>query len=189
MAAGGPRTLDILGRYGDGWFPGAIRNPEHYAEQLGIIHRAAEKTGRDPAAITPIYMSPAFIGDDDELEDLLNAPLVKSYVLQINAENLRSVGFEHPMGPGWKGIHDLDPATLTRSVVLDMLAKTTPEMLKAWVPHGPPAKVAAHYKQYADAGARVIKILDYGGMAGLKYAARSAQRCREAEDALVAMCA
>ena len=189
MAAGGPRTLRLLGRHGDGWFPGAIRSPEHYQEQLGIIHQAAEEAGRDPLAITPIFMCPAFIGDETELDELLAAPLVKSYVLQIDAENLRSVGYEHPMGPGWKGIHDLDPARLTRDVVIEMLARTTPEMLKAWVPHGPPEKVAAYYKQYADAGARVIKILDYGGMAGLKYAARSAQRTREAEDALLAMCA
>ncbi len=189
MAAGGPRTLKLLGRHGDGWFPGAIRSPEHYAEHLGIIHQSAEEAKRDPQAIVPIYMSPAFIGDDDELDELLSAPLVKSYVLQIEAKDLRSVGFEHPMGPDWKGIHDLDPAKLTRDVVLDMLAKTTPEMLKAWVPHGPPEKVAAHYKQYADAGAKVIKILDYGGMAGLKFGARSAQRTREAEDALLAMCA
>jgi phthiodiolone/phenolphthiodiolone dimycocerosates ketoreductase len=189
MAAGGPRTLKLLGQYGDGWFPGAVRSPEHYAEHLGIIHQAAEEAGRDPAAITPIFMCPAFIGNDDELEELLSAPLVKSYVLQIEAANLRSVGFEHPMGPVWKGIHDLDPAKLTRDVVLDMLAKTTPEMLKAWVPHGSPEKVAAYYKQYADAGAKVIKILDYGGMAGLKFGARSAQMTRAAEDALLAMCA
>ena len=189
MAAGGPRTLKLLGQHGDGWFPGAIRSPEHYAEQLGIIHQAADAAGRDPQAITPIFMCPAFIGDEAELDELLSAPLVKSYVLQIDAANLRSVGYEHPMGPEWKGIHDLDPAKLTRGVVLDMLAKTTPEMLKAWVPHGPPAKVAAYYKQYVDAGARVIKILDYGGMAGINYAARSAQRTREAEDALLALCA
>jgi phthiodiolone/phenolphthiodiolone dimycocerosates ketoreductase len=69
-----------------------------------------------------------------------------------------------------------------------MFARTTPEMLKAWVPHGPPEKVARYYKQFADAGARVIKMLDYGGMAGTKFAARSAQRSREAEDALLRMC-
>ena len=189
MAAGGPRTLKLLGRHGDGWFPGATRSPEHYAEQLGIIHQSAEEAGRDPHAIVPIYMCPAFIGDEGELDELLSAPLVKSYVLQIEARDLASVGFEHPMGPNWKGIHDLDPAKLTRDVVVEMLAKTTPAMLKAWVPHGPPEKVAAHYKQYADAGAKVIKILDYGGMAGVKYSARSAQRTREAEDALVKMCA
>jgi len=32
---------------------------------------------------------------------------------------------------------------------------------------------------------RVCKILDYGGMAGLKYAARSAQKVRDAEDELL----
>ena len=46
-----------------------------------------------------------------------------------------------------------------------------------------------NYKQYADAGARVIKMLDYGGMAGTKFAARSAQRSREAEDILLKICA
>src|SRR6516165_7739505 len=30
MAAGGPRTLEMLGRLGDGWIPGASRSPEHY---------------------------------------------------------------------------------------------------------------------------------------------------------------
>ncbi len=189
MAAGGPRTLELLGQHGDGWFPGLINSPEHYAEHLGIIHRAAEQAGRDPLAITPVYMNPCFIGDDDELDELLAAPLIKSYILQVAAVDLRVRGFEHPMGPGWKGIHDIDPGKLTREVVIDMMARTTPEMLKAAVPHGPPAKVAAYYKQFADAGARVIKILDYGGMAGAKFAAKSAPRVREAEDALVAMCA
>ncbi len=188
MAAGGPRALDILGRYADGWFPGAIRSPEHYAENLGIIHRSAEKAGRDPDAIVPIFMATCFLGEEDELDEILSAPLIKSYVLQIEAANLRSVGFEHPMGPDWKGIHDIDPVKLTRDVLLDMLERTTPEMLKAWVPHGPPEKIARHFKQYADAGARVHKILDYGGMAGTRFAARSARLTREAEDALLRMC-
>ncbi len=188
MAAGGPRTLEMVGRLGDGWIAGAIRSPEHYAANLKIIHASAERAGRDPASITPQFMCPCFIGEEDELDEVLSTPLVKAYVLQIDAENLRSVGFEHPMGPDWKGIHDLDPAKLTRNVVVDLLARTSPEMLKAWVPHGPPEKVARYYKGYADAGAQVIKILDYGGMAGTKYAARSAKRVREAETALLRMC-
>lgn len=189
MAAGGPRTQAMVGKYADGWFPGAIRSPEHYAECLKIIHESAEKHGRDPQAITPIFMQPCFIADEDEIDELMSAPLIKSYVLQIEAKDLASVGFEHPMGPDWHGIHSLDPAKLTRDVVVEMMAKTTPEMLKAWLPYGPPEKVAQHYKQYADAGAKVIKMLDYGGMAGAKFAARSAARSREAEDILLKICA
>ena len=45
--------------------------------------------------------------------------------------------------------------------------------------------VARIVKGYCDAGLRVPKILDYGGMAGLRYGALSAQKVREAEDELL----
>jgi phthiodiolone/phenolphthiodiolone dimycocerosates ketoreductase len=50
------------------------------------------------------------------------------------------------------------------------------------VPHGTPQQIARTLKGYSDAGLRVCKILDYGGMAGLKYAAGSAQKVHAAED-------
>ena len=50
------------------------------------------------------------------------------------------------------------------------------------VPHGTPQQVASHYQSYVDAGMRTMKVLDYGGMAGLKFGARSAQKVRETED-------
>ena len=40
-------------------------------------------------------------------------------------------------------------------------------------------------KDYCDAGLRVPKLLDYGGMAGLKYGAASAAKVREAENELL----
>ena len=39
-----------------------------------------------------------------------------------------------------------------------------------------------------DAGLRVPKILDYGGMAGLSYAAASADNVRDVEDELMDLC-
>ena len=62
------------------------------------------------------------------------------------------------------------------------MEKTRPEMLLAAVPHGTPKQVARIIKDYVDAGLRVPKILDYGGMAGLSFAAASARKVREAED-------
>ena len=53
---------------------------------------------------------------------------------------------------------------------------------------GTPHQVAAKMKGFVDAGLRVIKFMDYGGMAGLKYGAASAAKVREAEDELMAMC-
>ncbi|MGA7054293.1 MAG: LLM class flavin-dependent oxidoreductase, partial [Mycobacterium sp.] len=49
-------------------------------------------------------------------------------------------------------------------------------------------EVANIIKNFVDAGLRVPKILDYGAMAGLKFAASSAANVRTAEDELVRLC-
>ena len=56
------------------------------------------------------------------------------------------------------------------------------------MPHGTPKQVAAIIAEYVDAGLRVPKILDYGGMAGLSYAAASADNVRDVEDELMDLC-
>jgi phthiodiolone/phenolphthiodiolone dimycocerosates ketoreductase len=66
-----------------------------------------------------------------------------------------------------------------------MLKKTDVEAIRKIIPCGTPQQVARKLKGFADAGMRVPKIMDYGGMAGLKFAARSAQKVREAEDELL----
>ena len=84
---------------------------------------------------------------------------------------------------------DAEAAEQARPVIgLDMLSRFRPEMLLAVTPHGTPKQIAQIVKGFVDAGLRVPKILDYGGMAGLKFAASSAQKVREAEDELMKLC-
>ena len=92
------------------------------------------------------------------------------------------------LGEHWRGYQDIDPGVLTRERILDMLSRFRPEMLLAVTPHGTPKQIAQIVKSFVDAGLRVPKILDYGGMAGLKFAASSAQKVREAEDELMKLC-
>jgi phthiodiolone/phenolphthiodiolone dimycocerosates ketoreductase len=189
VGASGPRSLDIAGRFADGWWPAGAWTPDDYAAKLGRVRAAADRAGRDPEAITPCYIQVCLLGRDDAaLERVLAAPLVKSFLLQVSAELLRGFGFEHPMGERWRGFHDIDPGVLTRDRLLDFLAAVTPEMILAVVPHGTPQQVARTVKDYVDAGLRVPKILDYGAMAGLDHAAESAALVRAAEDALLEMC-
>ncbi len=185
IGAAGPRMLDITGRYADGWWPAGAWTPEDYAAKLAVIRASAERAGRDPMAIIPANIQTCLIGDDAELDEILNAPLVKAHVLQISSELLRARGFAHPLGENWNGYQDINPAVLPRERIVDMLGKVTPEMIMSIVPTGSPKKIAGIMKGFVDAGLRVPKILDYGGMAGLKYAARSAQKVREAEDELL----
>ena len=188
IGASGPRMLKITGRYADGWWPAGAWSPEEYAEKLAAIRDAAEQCGRDPMAIVPAFIMTCLIGDDSELAEILEAPLVKSWVLQISAPALKVFGFDHPMGEDWGGFQDIDPGVLTREKIVDMLAKVEPESILAVIPHGTPKQVAARIKGYVDAGLRVPKILDYGGMAGLKFGAKSAAKVREAEDELMKLC-
>ena len=92
------------------------------------------------------------------------------------------------MGEDWRGYQDIDPATLTRERIVEFLDRVDPESILAVVPHGTPKQVAQEIKDYVDAGLRVPKILDYGGMAGLSYSAASADKVREAEDELLRLC-
>jgi len=184
IGASGPRMLDITGRYADGWWPSGAYTPEDYASKLKAIRAAAERAGRDPLAITPAHVTACLIGDESELAEILQAPLVKAYVLQISAETLRQFGLEHPLGGSWRGIHDFNPSELPRERLVALLRKVDVEAILAVMPHGTPREVARTMKGYAEAGMRVYKILDYGSMGGLKFAAGSAAKVRETEDEL-----
>lgn len=189
IGGSGPRTLDIVGRYADGWWPTGAWSPEDYAEKLSAVRRSAERAGRDPMAITPCFIQVCLVGRDDAaLAEILDAPLVKSFLLQVSAQALRTAGFEHPMGENWRGYQDIDPAVLTRERIVGFLDRVEPEMVLAMVPHGTPKQLARVIKEYVDAGLRVPKIMDYGAMAGLRYTAQSARNVREVEDELMALC-
>jgi phthiodiolone/phenolphthiodiolone dimycocerosates ketoreductase len=189
IGASGPRSLDIAGRYADGWWPAGAWTPDDYAEKLTRVRSSAEKAGRDPDQITPCFIQVCLMGrDESALAEVLQAPLVKSFLLQVSADVLRRFGFEHPMGPHWNGFHDVDPAVLTRDRIVEFLGRVEPEMVLALVPHGTPRQVARVIKDYVDAGLRVPKILDYSAMAGLGHAAASAGNVREAEDELMMLC-
>lgn len=188
VAAGGPRMLDICGRHADGWWPAGAWTPEQYGEKLATIRLSADKAGRDPMAITPAFIQTCLIGEEDELDEILDAPLVKAFLLQISAEELRKFGHAHPMGDAWRGFLDIDPGVLTRERIIEFLGKVDKQAILDVVPNGPPKKIARIVKSYCDAGLRVPKILDYGGMAGLKYGALSPAKVRAAEDELLRLC-
>jgi phthiodiolone/phenolphthiodiolone dimycocerosates ketoreductase len=116
---------------------------------------------------------------------MFEAPLVKSILLMINAEDLRRFGHEHPMGPTWRGYQDIDPGVLTRERIIKFCNEVNTQAIRDLIPCGSPKAVAARMKGFCDAGLRVFKLMDYSGMAGLKFGPLSAQKVREAEDELL----
>ena len=183
----GPRIMGIIGRHCDGWWPAGAYSPDDYAAKLKVVRDSAEQAGRDPLAITPAMIWTCLIADDDaELAEILEAPLIRAYyVMSTPAAKMRQFGFEHPLGDDWRGYQDITPEALPRERVLAMLKKVSIDSLLAIVPHGSSKQIARILKGFIEAGLRVPKILDYGSMAGLKYAARSAQKVLDAEDELM----
>ncbi|MGW0157892.1 LLM class flavin-dependent oxidoreductase [Mycobacterium sp. NPDC003323] len=185
IGANGPRVLNLVGEHGDGWWPTGSAGPETYAAQLATIREAAERSGRDPQAITPAKMVVCLIGEPDELDEMLQRPLVKSLVLQLTADALREARHRHPMGERWRGIQDIDPRVLSRDRLLRLFTDVDPAAILSVVPHGTPKQVAGQIAEFGEAGARVVSVLDYSGMAGQAYAAASAGKVRDTEDALL----
>jgi probable F420-dependent oxidoreductase len=63
VAAYGPKALALTGEVGDGYIL-QLADPDIAAWMIGAVRAAAEKAGRDPAAITFCVAAPAYVGDD-----------------------------------------------------------------------------------------------------------------------------
>lgn len=186
--AAGPRMLGITGREADGWWPAGAYTPEDYAAKLKTILDAGDKAGRDMSHFCPAITQISLIGDEGEIEEMIAQPMIKSIILMLTAKDLEQFGYQHPMGPDWRGIMDFDPVKLSREAMLKFCDEMDPQSIRDIFPVGTPKQVAAKLKGFVDAGMRVFKIMDYGGMGGSKFGAASAAKVREAEDELLAMC-
>jgi probable F420-dependent oxidoreductase len=63
VAAYGPKALALAGEVGDGYIL-QLADPDIAAWMIAAVRAAAEKAGRDPAAIKFCVAAPAYVGDD-----------------------------------------------------------------------------------------------------------------------------
>ena len=88
LAAGAPRTLSLVGKFGDGWLPIAY-TPELYEHHAQIITNAAKEAGRDPEKLDFGLDIDVYFSDDPEeawsrLKNPLKVSLYKPEVLKIH---------------------------------------------------------------------------------------------------------
>jgi phthiodiolone/phenolphthiodiolone dimycocerosates ketoreductase len=186
VGCSGPRMLGITGRFADGWWPVGNYTVEDYSAQLGRVREFAERADRDPMKIATAAVVVCLLGDSaEELRKIAEQPMVKAYFLQMRGDYVRKFGHVHPFGDNWEGFHGMDARLLTRDVILDMVGKIDAQMVLDCVPNGTPREMARVMKGYVEAGVQAPNFLDYGAMAGLSYAARSAAKVRAAEDELM----
>lgn len=101
MAAGGPRTLRLCGKYGDGWIPIGY-TPELYKEHASVIKESMKKNGRDPekddfefAVDIDVYFAEDAETAWAKMKNAVKVSLFKPEVLRVhNIENVEGFDFQ-----------------------------------------------------------------------------------------------
>jgi phthiodiolone/phenolphthiodiolone dimycocerosates ketoreductase len=160
VAALGPKMLDIAGRLADGWIP-MKQEVQQYGQKLAALRRAAQAAGRDPNKITA-GMFTQFVIDEshEECHRLVNAPLVKAYVLLEPPSTYERFGAKHPFGDSFYGLKDYIPTRYPREVVLEALDKVPSEVAEYAITHGTPEDIAAELESYVQQGLQHVVLVN-----------------------------
>jgi len=165
VAAHGPRMLRATGRYADGWFPFVLLRPIDYARGLDSVRTAASDAGRDPGSIVPAVLRGVITGRyQDDVHEVLNSVVAKSYALVAPAEAWARHGVEHPLGADFSGMQDFVPQTIDEQTILSYTAKAPAALLQEQLFCGTPSEVIEQVAQWRDDGLRHLVAFNGSGM-------------------------
>lgn len=166
VAAHGPRSLALVGKYGDGWYPTMITTPEEYAADLQLVRHTARAAGRDPDAITPALHRFTVIGrTEHEVQAMLDTRVMRAFGLLAPAERWRDAGAVHPLGDNFNGLTDFVPERYDRATLEEAIAAVPGEVLR----HGPllcgtPKQAVDQLNAFAEAGMRHVVMAPLAGL-------------------------
>lgn len=163
IGAHGPRMRRAAARYGDAWFPGVTMDASEYGEQLAGIRDVAADAGRDPLAIKAAkYFFVVTAHSADVVEEILEAPVVKSYALCAPSDYWARHGAEHPLGAGFSGIQDLLPQTMDEQTALECTRRVPASLIRNFVLAGTPSEVLEQLAEWRDQGLAYPVLLNMG---------------------------
>jgi phthiodiolone/phenolphthiodiolone dimycocerosates ketoreductase len=155
VAAHGPRTLGITGRYGDAWFPGFPQTPDDYANRLHVVRSAASDAGRDPMSVLPATWLFVITGRSrDDVDAVLDSDIARSFALNISADFWARHGVRHPFGDDFAGFSDVLPQTLDAADVLAAAAAVPRKLMEAAFLTGTPDDIVDQAAEWRDYGVR-----------------------------------
>jgi phthiodiolone/phenolphthiodiolone dimycocerosates ketoreductase len=159
LAAHGPRTLRLAGRYGDGWLPTHKMEPEEYARHLGTIRGAAREAGRSMQSFTPSYEMNVLLADTHERAHAqLDSNAVRLGALVMPGELWRRAGARHPFGEDFRGVADYVPSRLDSAAVRSAMAAVPFEVLHMAFDHGTSEQLVARGQSYRAVGLRHLLV-------------------------------
>jgi phthiodiolone/phenolphthiodiolone dimycocerosates ketoreductase len=165
--AGGPGKAFRFGAtLADGWmtYLPISASPEQYAEHVIEFKRLAEQAGKDPEDLKIIALLACFVCPTEELaEQALRNPVARwdgAAIFPSGEEYRRLTGKDNPLGADWSYPRDLIPMDVSREYALEVIAKITPDDLRATRFVGTPEQAADQIQPYIDAGANHLLCLN-----------------------------
>lgn len=163
VAAHGPRSLRLTGRYADGWLP-MRTTPEQWAQQRSIMNDAADGAGR-PAPVAGLFPLVMLAESRDQAADLYEQnAMAKMLLMSAPASLWSDFGIEHPCGPDCRGYADMIPHALDPDALRARLEQVPREMVEAFIMMGNAEDLAAQLAPYRELGLEYLVIADTTGL-------------------------
>jgi phthiodiolone/phenolphthiodiolone dimycocerosates ketoreductase len=171
VAAHGPKTFAIAGRYADGWLPTLV-SPRTYGSMLRTLREQAEANGRDPRSIRPAMFTWAALAPTrQESMALLEAPLVRSVALFRNQAAFTRRGANHPLGS--EDAPHYIPGHIAESEASRIVEQIPAAVAADSMLCGSLDEVRDRLEQYEEAGCEHVIVWDIGRYATRDGLARS----------------
>ncbi|MDF2092880.1 LLM class flavin-dependent oxidoreductase [Knoellia sp. 3-2P3] len=166
VAAHGPRTLRLVGRYGDGWYPTMVTSPEQYATQLATVRDAAGAVGRNPASVTAALHRFTVIGRTEaRARAMLDTGPIRALALVVPAAQWRAVGATHPFGDDFTGLGQYLPEQQGRADLERAIAAVPTELLtRGPLLWGTVEQAVRRLREYQEAGLEHVVLSPVSGL-------------------------
>lgn len=165
VAAHGPRSLGLAGRFADGWLPTVLGDPSSYGDRIREVRAAAVEAGRSPADVKAGLQVFVVAGDSpDDVAAGLDSPPARLLGVLQPAEEWERLGYAHPLGAGFRGHADWRPHQVDRAKVDQFVADVPREVVAAALLHGTPDALAERIAAYQSAGVEHLLLQPVPGM-------------------------
>jgi phthiodiolone/phenolphthiodiolone dimycocerosates ketoreductase len=162
VAAHGPRTLQLTGRFGDGWLP-PTTTPQQYATQLATVKQSAERAER-PCPVASYFPLVVFGPSRDAVAAALETnPLSMLILLFAPASLWHEHGMDHPFGPDCRGYPDVIPHAMDPESLRTLATQIPMELVEAFLIFGNADDVVARLAAYHEAGMEHVVLCDLTG--------------------------
>jgi phthiodiolone/phenolphthiodiolone dimycocerosates ketoreductase len=177
VAGGMAESLELAGRFADGWMdciPGFNEGSvEVFGRKVATIRRHAEAVGRDPDDVNVFALICCVMVDDENLiESAVDHPLVRwNTMLGAPSQHFRQWGMAHPYGEDWNYVRDCIPEWVSLEEFDDVCARTPREAVAKVQATGTPEMVLTQMEPWLDCGVTDAVIYNLAGMCSREHLA------------------